>query len=138
MTHSTGWARMVSFALNGDPESRRLCSCGMTAGGIERTHRRIGKGERYIKLPAGFWVNQWVVRLSGAAVAILLVLFDQHYLAMERPEFWVSPGRARDLYGLSRDTWTKGVWELARAGIVVVDRYPVNDDDFGWARLRNV
>ena len=96
------------------------------------------QGERYIKLPAGFWVNQWIVRLSGSAVVMFLILMDQYYSTGKRPEFWVSPGRARELYGLSKDTWTKGVAELARSGIVGIDRYPVNDDDFGWSRLRNV
>lgn len=95
-------------------------------------------GERYIKLPAGFWVNQWIVRLSGAAVALLLVLLDQYSGSRKQTEFWISPRLARDIYGLSRDTWTKGIAELSRSGIVSVDRYAVNDDDFGWSRLRNV
>ena len=91
--------------------------------------------ERYIKLLPGFWTKGWLATLSGTAVAILIILLDQHYLKPNEA-FWISPKRARELYDLSSDTWSKGLAELVGFGLVSVSRIPV-DEAFSWSRVRN-
>jgi hypothetical protein len=100
-----------------------------------------GHGERYVNLPASFWISGWHVVLSAAAVALLLVLLDQQDFQNPTTPTWVSPARARELYALSSDTWTKGTRELRANGLVAVSHAPVSAsgglDTFGWRRVRN-
>jgi hypothetical protein len=91
---------------------------------------------RYEKLPAEFWGNGWIAALSGAGVAILLVLMVLHTENRGKQGFWISPKRAKERFALSEDTWTKGVKELARHRLVVVRPKQVSED-FGWKRRRN-
>ncbi len=92
--------------------------------------------ERYLKLPPSFWMQGWHVVLSAAAIALLLVLRDQQSLEPNK-SIWVSPSRARELYMLSPDTWTKGTHELQDHGLVSIAHIPVSADAFGWRRVRN-
>jgi hypothetical protein len=90
----------------------------------------------YVKVPSCFWTKGWHTVLSGTAVALLLVMLDQQSYKPAENSFWVSPSRAKELYALSPDTWTRGVAELRVHGLVDVVRIPVSLD-FGWRRLRN-
>lgn len=90
----------------------------------------------YIGLPASFWTDGWLVTLSGRATAMLLVI--AHLTFTERDEWaWISPSRARKLYGLSEDTWTKGIAELRAREIIGIRKKPVGEDDFDFRRVRN-
>jgi hypothetical protein len=94
---------------------------------------------RYVQIPNTFWTMGWVSVLSGTAVAMLLVLLSE--LGTKNPEttdLWFSPDQADLLYGLSRDTRTKGLKELQAAGIITVRRRPIAPDTFDFQRLRNV
>ena len=91
----------------------------------------------YIKLPASFWTGGWIATLSGSAVAVYLILFEQNYFRSRTEPFWISPRRARELYALSADTWTEAVRDLRDHKLILVRRVPVKDDVFGWARVRN-
>jgi hypothetical protein len=97
--------------------------------------KKIGDEHWHVRLPAIFWVNGWMVALSGTAVAILLVM-----LVLERqsrgPRLWISPAEARRRFALSEDTWTKGTAELRKHGLLVVGRRPISEE-FGWRRVRN-
>jgi hypothetical protein len=98
------------------------------------------KREFYIQLPASFWTRGWIGILSGAAVALLLICFDQTYNphGENAESYWLSPRRAKELYGFSPDTWLKARKELALHGIVDVDYDSVNVDPFAVIRRRNI
>jgi len=90
----------------------------------------------YIGVPASFWTDGWLVTLSGRALAMMLVI--AHLTFSERDEWpWVSPARARHLYGLSEDTWSKGIAELKARRIIEIRKRPVGEDDFDFRRVRN-
>lgn len=88
---------------------------------------------RYIQLPDTLWTNGWIQMLSGAAVAMSLVLYTQ--LGNKNPsnaDLWFSPGQADLKYGLSEDTRTKGLRELRAAGLITARRRPVAADTFDF------
>jgi hypothetical protein len=112
----SGAVRLLSQSGTGDPYAR-------PAG-----------GGRYVKLPLGVWRDGWIVRLSGAALGLLIILLDLQG-GRTKPQ-WISPSVARARYDLSADTWTKGVRELRCLGIVSVSR--VSQGGFlDYRRLRN-
>lgn len=104
--------------------------------GLEYGHPAKVK-EAYVRLPATFWTNGWLAGLSGIAVAILLVLLDRHDYTKPEKAFFVPPTQARERYGFSADSWTRGVAELRRLGLIEVRRKAVNPDDFDFTRVRN-
>jgi hypothetical protein len=95
-------------------------------------------GRGYIKLPADFWKQGWIAVLSGTACSMLLVLAEAQDFRNPEKAFWVTPREARERYGFSPDTWTKGITELKFHGIVDVAPKPVNYEEFGWLRRRNL
>jgi hypothetical protein len=88
----------------------------------------------FIQLPASFWTEGWVLVLSAPALAMLLVLLVLTANG-RKPKQWVSPSQRRQ-YGLSDDTWTRGIAELKAHGLVEVGKAPVSRD-FEWKRVRN-
>jgi hypothetical protein len=87
-------------------------------------------------LPVGFWTSGWAAVLSTPAIAMLLVLLAERGPKDVREFFWFSPKQAEQRYALSEDTRTRGVAELADAGIITIKREPVSED-MGWSRVRN-
>jgi hypothetical protein len=88
----------------------------------------------FVQLPAGFWTQGWAVVLNGPAIAMLLVLLVVTENGRKKNQ-WVSPTQ-RARYGLSDDTWTRGIAELVKHGVVEVRKMPVSRD-FEWKRVRN-
>lgn len=88
----------------------------------------------FVQLPASLWTQGWALTLSAPALAMLLVLLvlteNGH-----KPKQWVSPSLRRR-YGLSDDTWTRGIAELKDHGLIEVGKLPVSRD-FEWKRVRN-
>ena len=72
---------------------------------------------RYIQLPNELWTNGWLSLLSGAAVAMLLVLYTE---LGNRPatttDLWFSPHQADLRFGLREDTRSKGLRGSAPPG----------------------
>ncbi len=91
---------------------------------------------RYIRVPVAMWQNGWIITLSGTALALWLVLADMQGGREDR-NVWVQPDQARERYGLSEDTFTKGISELERHGLVRVSKQPQGDDEWYYNRLRN-
>jgi hypothetical protein len=89
----------------------------------------------FVRLGNEFWVQGWALELSAPAVAMLLVMLlitrngrnDNQWVAMSERRF----------YGLSDDTWTRGIAELVDHGILIVRKLPVNEDAFQWKRVRS-
>jgi hypothetical protein len=121
---------LISKRKRGAPGAIQLLS---QSGSGEQYTRPAGT-KRYVRLPIGIWQDGWIVRLSGAALAMLIILLDLQGGRSDRS--WVSPGVARDRYDLSPDTWAKGVKELEQLGIVSVVKRP-QGDFFDYKRLRN-
>jgi hypothetical protein len=76
----------------------------------------------------------WIASLTGAAIAVLLILMDQQRL--DTNQVWLSPEWAKKLYALSADTWTKATRELAAANLIDVERHPFRPS-FDLVRVRN-
>jgi hypothetical protein len=74
-----------------------------------------GRGKRWIVLPLEFWRNQWVIVLSGGAVAVLMTLLELHG---GRKGPLTIPTERRQQYGLSPDTWARASGELVAHGLL--------------------
>lgn len=100
----------------------------------------VADQHRYLQIPNAFWTNGWIGVLSGAAVAMLLVLYAElgNKRNPETTDLWLSPNQADLRYGLSEDTRSKGLRELQAAGIVSVRRQTVASNTFDFQRRRNV
>ncbi|NMR21660.1 hypothetical protein [Cellulomonas fimi] len=92
---------------------------------------------RYIQLPDTLWTNGWIATLSGAAIAMLLVLYAERGTDKSGKELWFSPKRADQLYGLSEDTRSKGLRELRAAGLVSARRRSATRNALDTRRVRN-
>jgi len=122
---------LVSDRRRGTPGSVRLLS--QTGSGDPFTRPTVKGG--YVKVPLGLWDQGWIARLSGTALALLIVLID---VQAGRPQpQWISPARARQHYDFSPDTWTKGVRELTELDLVLVAKRP-QGDIWDYRRMRNV
>jgi hypothetical protein len=121
---------LISERRQGTPGSVRLLSQDLAGG----TYERPTPGHRYVQLPLGLWDQGWIVRLSGTALAILIVLLDLQG-GRAQPQ-WISPPQARRRYDLSPDTWTKGLKELKALDLITVSRR-TQGDIFDYQRMRN-
>jgi hypothetical protein len=129
-----GWLAEHDFLISerrrGTPGRVRLLSQSGTGAPYTRP---ITTG-RYVRLPLGLWDQGWIVRLSGTALALLIVLLDMQSGRGEAQ--WIAPAQARRRYDLSPDTWTKGIHELQAVGLVTVRKRP-QGDFFDFRRMRN-
>jgi hypothetical protein len=121
---------LVSERRRGAPGPVRLLSQKGTGTAYARPTMAAG----YVNVPLGLWKHGWIARLSGTALALLIVLIDVQ--AGRADPQWISPARARERYDLSPDTWTKGVRELKAFSLVSVSKRP-QGDVFDYRRLRN-
>jgi len=99
--------------------------------------KKTGKLARHdwsVLLPPAFWTNAWALALSTPGLALLLILRD-----LERSDgkpAWIAPELAQARFGLSEDTWTRGVRELEAYGLLRIGRKPVGSS-LSWKRVRN-
>jgi len=94
-----------------------------------KTVPRVQRDEHlYVQLPAGLWTNGWIMELSGAAVAMYLVLL--HERRGENKQVWLSPRIGREVYDLSDETRRKGLTELAAHGLIKVSKRPLHQGLF--------
>lgn len=121
---------LVTERRQGTPGSVRLLSQDLSGS----TYKRPTPANRYVQLPLGLWDQGWIVRLSGTALAMLIVLLDLQG-GRAQPQ-WISPSQARSRYDLSPDTWTKGLKELKALDLVTVSRR-TQGDIFDYQRMRN-
>jgi hypothetical protein len=96
----------------------------------------VEASDLFISLPHTFWTDGWIVALSGRATAMLLVLAS--VTLSDTNDFkWIAPSRARQRYGLSEDTWSRGAVELKARGLIEVRKQAVGEDAFDFRRVRN-
>ena len=115
----------------GRPTALELLAQDLSGGPYERPTPR----SRYVKIPLGLWDQQWITALSGAGLALLVVLIDLQSGRKDARPVYLS-ARLRAQYSLSPDTWTRGRHELERAGLLAVGRTP-QGPDFDYRRMRN-
>jgi hypothetical protein len=89
----------------------------------------------YVQLPSAFWTAGWAIVLSTPGLAMLLVMLMLTSNGAEE-RVWINPSQARARFGLSEDSWSRGVAELRRHRILEIQKKPVSED-FGWRRIRN-
>ena len=97
----------------------------------ERRHHQ------YIKVPVELWTRGWIAELSGAAIAMLLILLTQAWPNTDR-EIWFSPSFADERFRLSEDTRRRGLRELQGASLVRMRRRALESNTLMSPRLRNV
>ncbi|MEV7111310.1 hypothetical protein [Streptomyces anulatus] len=108
----------------------------------EKEEGLLGLGavvHRYLQIPQTFWTRGHISVLSGAGIAMFLVLLTENGGLDERA-LWFSPREADSRFALSEDTRSKGLHELAAAGLITTKRRPVNETDFqaDALHMRNV
>ena len=96
-------------------ESSERLPAGPEAQAAKKRHA-FDESHRYIQLSDSFWTRGWAVVLSGPGIAMLIVMLTltENGKLSSR---WISPSRARAQYGLSEDTWSRGIGELRRYGV---------------------
>jgi hypothetical protein len=107
-------------------------------GKVARATKQDGAfdpSELYVQIPPGFWTRGWAISLSAPGIAMLLVMLVLTNNAGER-RVWIDPAQARRRFGLSEDSWARGVAELGLHGLLEIRKQPVGED-FGWRRVRN-
>ena len=114
----------------------------LAPGAAARARRNTPDAIRhlYVQIPATFWTNGYLALLSGAGLALYLILLDQYgpgQLDDAPGPVWFSPKAFKDRYALSEDTRAKGINDLQDLGLVAVTRQPINPGDFDLERIRN-
>jgi len=104
-------------------------------------YKKVPKAQRgehlYVQLSAALWTSGWIAELSGAAIAMYLVLL--HEARGEDKPVWLSPRIGRERYDLSDETRRKGLSDLVERQLVSVRRRPVHQGLFeDHYRSRNV
>ncbi|RFU19156.1 hypothetical protein [Geodermatophilus marinus] len=140
-----GGARRVSDALDwlerndfirlgrrpGYPSSVTLLDA---RGGGGPYRSRVEAGEsRWIVVPLGLWRQEWIVVLSGSALALFLVLIE---LTGGRTKPASLESGRHNQYGLSTDTWRRASKELSEVGLLSVGRI-TEGRDLDVRRTRN-
>jgi hypothetical protein len=92
---------------------------------------------QYIKVPVELWTCGWIADLSGAAIAMLLILLTQAWPNTDR-EIWFSPTFADERFRLSEDTRRRGLRELEGASLIRMRRRALESNTLTNPRLRNV
>jgi hypothetical protein len=95
----------------------------------------------YVQIPETFWTSGYLALITGAGLALYLILLDQYgpgQISDQPHPVWFSPKTFAQRYALSEDTRAKGINDLRDLGLVTVQRQPINPDDFDLERLRNV
>jgi hypothetical protein len=108
---------------------------GQVAREAKEAEQELDRSDWFVQLPPAFWTQGWAIVLSGPGLAMLLVLLGLTQNGARRGE-WISPSQARSRFALSDDTWTRGVAELRRHGLLETRKKTVSQD-FGWRRVRN-
>ncbi|MDP9850253.1 hypothetical protein [Streptosporangium lutulentum] len=93
----------------------------------------------YAQIPATLWTNGYIQLMTGAGLAMYLILLDQYALTGAAPQpVWISPSAFKAYYGLSQDTRAAGIKDLTELGLVTTGRQSINPNDFDLERIRNV
>jgi hypothetical protein len=108
---------------------------GEVAREAKQAGEDVDRSEWFVQLPPAFWTQGWAIVLSAPGLAMLLALLVVTENGSREGE-WISPSQARSRFALSEDTWTRGVAELRRHGLLETRKKPVSQD-FGWRRVRN-
>ncbi|MFI8504859.1 hypothetical protein ACIGFK_41075 [Streptomyces sp. NPDC085524] len=108
------------------------------AANKERRDTGRSTTHRYIQIPRTFWTKGHIAVLSGAGVAMFLALLCEGGATPTGRPLWFSPSDAERRFALKEDVRSKGLRELAAAGLVATRRKPVNPSDFDVRRMRNV
>jgi hypothetical protein len=125
----------ITLTLQSDDGSREPYQHPGEAARTTKERGELDPKDLYVQLPSEFWTKGWALVLSGPGLAMLLVMLMLTQNG-SLTGVWVSPQHARARFGISEDTWTRGVAELQELSVLEIRRRPVSED-FGWRRLRN-
>ena len=93
----------------------------------------VEKARRWVRAPLALWEHEWIVDLSGSALALLLVLLELQGGA-SKPRHLETGRHAQ--YGLSEDTWSRAARELRERGVLTVGQV-VTGRNLDMRRTRN-
>jgi hypothetical protein len=125
----------IQLSLRRDDGSGELYTNPGEAAHAAKEAGAFDRSELFVQLAPGFWTRGWALVLSAPGVAMLLVMLMLTENGAKKG-IWINPTQARSRFGLSEDTWTRGVVELRGHGLLETRKKPVSED-FGWRRVRN-
>ena len=99
------------------------------------TDDKLATEHHFVQIPAGLWRMGWLATLSNNAMATWLALMHWSRSGTNRG-VWISPSQVHEQYGISDDTWTRGLKELRDRGLLKVDKQSVGKE-FMFERVRN-
>ena len=90
-----------------------------------KTSRKATKPRhRYIKIPAGMWLNGWIANLKAPAIAMYLIL-SESARGNDGTQIWHARSVIDKHYGISETVRSHGLSELRDHGIIVTNRRAV-------------
>lgn len=98
--------------------------------------RRSKSSPKYTRIPTELWRNGWIAKLSGPGLAMLLILLERAR-GQNFSGLWFSSSVAQQRYGLSEVTRRRGIEDLERLNLVIVDRAPIGKGTLATSRFRN-
>lgn len=127
--------RPIQIVLRRDDGSDQIYTHPGEAASAAKAQGGFDRSELYVQLPPSFWTNGWAVTMTAPGLAMLLVMLLLTRNATEQG-IWINPSQARARFGLSPDTWSRGVAEMRHYNLLAIRKRPVSED-FGWRRVRN-
>jgi hypothetical protein len=127
--------RPIQIVLRRDDGSDQVYTHPGEAASAAKAQGCFDRSELYVQLPPTLWTNGWAAIMTAPGLAMLLVMLLLTRNASEQG-IWINPSQARARFGLSADTWTRGVAELRHYDLLAISKRPVSED-FGWRRVRN-
>jgi hypothetical protein len=92
----------------------------------------------YVRLPKEFWTEGWIAALSGAAIAMYLVVLHEER-GREGHRVWIAPSVGTAVYDISAETRGKGLRELVDLDLLDLEHDRVTPGSFDERyRARNV
>ncbi|MCK5891707.1 hypothetical protein [Aeromicrobium sp.] len=67
--------------------------------------------EAYLTLPPEFWTDEWFAELNLAELAVMLIVAKE---TTQRDEMWVTEAKVSEWYGISPNTFRKGIQGLEK------------------------
>jgi hypothetical protein len=106
--------------------------------GTSKPYSRARTPGRFLTVPMSLWSHYWIMILTGAELAILLILIDGQRGATTPAGAFVLTGSEKARYALSDDTWTRGTKGLLAHGLITVKSAPhAGVDGWDFTRTRN-
>lgn len=131
-------SRITVLSEEGDGKPYEPATAAYNRANVGKASQAVLARHQYFRIPTTVWTSGHIARLTGPALALMLVLLAEQRGKPE--EVWFSPSRAVERFGLAPSTITKGLRTLKELGLVRTRRKAVSETGtyIGFTRYRNV